>query len=129
MLNEKLASRIKDCSDDKRIAFGFECENCGKLWEVISVPFTVKADNETEQVIRDAQYHREWVRVKADSSKAFREHFSICPICGKIVCDYCFVICDEIEMCSSCAKELGKQGTTVKVYQYHYLHSMPLVFS
>lgn len=113
MLNEKLANRIRDCSDDKKIAFGFECESCGKLWEVISVPFTKKADNETEQVIRDAQYHREWVRIKADASKAFREHFSVCPICGKIVCDYCFVICDEIEMCSSCAKELGKQGTTV----------------
>lgn len=113
MLNEKLMSQIRDCSDDKRIAFGFECESCGKLWEVISVPFTRKAVSETEQVIRDAQYRREWERVKTEALKAFREHFSVCPICGKIVCDYCFVICDEIEMCSTCAKELGKQGTPV----------------
>lgn len=113
MLNEKLISQIKDCSDDKKIAFGFECENCGRLWEILSVPFVKQAVNETDQVIRDAQYHREWVRVKTESLKAFREHFSVCPICAKIVCDYCFVICDEIEMCASCAKELGKHGIPV----------------
>ena len=113
MLNEKLIRQIKNCSDDKKIAFGFECESCGRLWEVLSVPFVKQAANKADQVIRDAQYHRELERIKTESLKAFREHFSLCPICGKIVCDYCFVICDEIEMCSSCAKNLGKHGTPV----------------
>lgn len=39
--------------------------------------------------------------------------FNLCPICNRIVCDYCFLICDDIDLCSSCASRLKETGSPV----------------
>ena len=45
--------------------------------------------------------------------KALEEHFNICPICQRIVCDDCFLICDDIDMCKSCAEMLEEEGNNI----------------
>lgn len=42
-----------------------------------------------------------------------RTHFNFCPMCKKLVCNNCFMICEDIDMCISCAKELEEQGEIV----------------
>ncbi len=33
-----------------------------------------------------------------------KEIFNICPICKRLVCDHCFLICDDLDMCAMCYK-------------------------
>ena len=37
----------------------------------------------------------------------------ICPICKRLVCDHCFLICDDLDMCVQCATKLNEKGTVV----------------
>ena len=39
--------------------------------------------------------------------------FNRCPVCHHLVCDHCFMICDDIDMCSSCATRLQERGEPV----------------
>ena len=42
-----------------------------------------------------------------------KEIFNICPICKRLVCDHCFLICDDLDMCVQCATKLNEKGTVV----------------
>ena len=42
-----------------------------------------------------------------------KEIFNICPICKRLVCDHCFLICDDLDMCVQCAAKLNEKGTVV----------------
>ena len=47
-----------------------------------------------------------------------RERFSQCPICRRLVCDACFLICDEMDLCRECAgrmEESGEAGGAMKM--------------
>ena len=41
------------------------------------------------------------------------EIFSRCPVCGRLVCDRCFLICEDLDMCIACAKTLQVRGDIV----------------
>lgn len=58
-------------------------------------------------------YKREWEKLRDDAINKLNEQFNICPICKRMVCDNCFLICDEVDMCKSCAKILEEKGKSV----------------
>ena len=39
--------------------------------------------------------------------------FSRCPVCGRLVCDRCFLICEDLDLCIACAKTLQVRGNVV----------------
>ncbi len=40
-------------------------------------------------------------KAAAEASEIFS-----CPVCGRLVCDRCFLICEDLDMCIACAKTL-----------------------
>ena len=44
-----------------------------------------------------------------------KERFSVCPICRRLICDSCFLICEEMDMCRACAKRLKEDGEPVNL--------------
>ena len=36
-----------------------------------------------------------------------------CPVCGRLVCDRCFLICEDLDLCIACAKALRVRGRIV----------------
>ena len=48
-----------------------------------------------------------------DALNQAKEIFNICPICKRLVCDHCFLICDDLDMCVQCAAILNEKGTVV----------------
>lgn len=48
------------------------------------------------------------------AEKQASELFNICPICGKPVCDRCFMICADMDMCKSCVEKLNEVGEPVQ---------------
>lgn len=107
---------MQDFSTDKEFWFGFPCVECGKLWCGKPIPFSkagIAPENEKKKIIYDALYQREKNFARDTMLAHALEHFSICPICHRLICDCCFLLCDEIEMCRSCAEKLGESGEAV----------------
>ena len=42
------------------------------------------------------------------------EHFSLCPICKRLVCDRCFLLGEDIDLCTDCAAFLQESGEPVE---------------
>lgn len=116
MMRDGLIKHMKDCSTEDAFCFKFLCSSCGTWWQSKPIPFSragMKEYDENEEVIRRALYRREWLAARNAVLNDAVQHFSICPICHGLICDRCFLICDEIEMCCSCAERLHQSGYPV----------------
>ena len=113
---ELLCNHLEDCSTSQYFCFSIRCEVCGEYWYSSSIPFS-KAVQETQQrekkELYEAIYQREKQRARAVAGQEAREHFSQCPICRRLVCDACFLICDEMDMCRECAGRMKESGEPV----------------
>ena len=115
MLN-LLYSHLEDCSTPQYFCFAVRCEVCGEFWYSSSIPFS-KAKQATEDLekkeLYDAIYQREKRQARLTAGKEARERFSQCPICRRLVCDSCFLICEEIDLCRECAARMKECGEPV----------------
>ena len=39
-----------------------------------------------------------------------------CPVCKRLVCNQCFLICDDLDMCRQCATALEQKGQPVALH-------------
>jgi hypothetical protein len=117
---------IRDDSDRKTgtIHFIAECEACGQIWSSRVTRFTMAgkpAENESRQIIYDAMWQKEWDIARSSAIDEAARHFNLCPICKKLSCEKCFRICETIDMCATCAQQLGEVGETIEdVFIEHY---------
>ena len=107
---------LQDCSTGEAFCFSLSCAECGSIWRSRHVRFSragVKPSSEGKRVIFDALYKREkeaaLLRAAAEAGKAFNQ----CPICHRLVCDHCFLIYEELDLCVSCTRRLQVQGEPV----------------
>ena len=74
-----------------------------------SIPFSKAAQaaqHLEKKELYDAIYQREKERAKSAAGQEARERFSQCPVCRRLVCDACFLICDEMDLCRECAARM-----------------------
>ena len=86
-----------DCSTPDEICFSLCCMECKTVWKSTSIRFSragKKPENENRKIIYDTLYARE-------------------KECKRLVCDHCFLICDDLDMCVQCAAKLNERGTVV----------------
>ena len=107
---------LKDCSTADGFCFSMECADCGKTWNSTPILFSkagIKPPTEGKQIIFDILYQKEkeaaWDKAVDEAVGAFNR----CPVCHRLVCDHCFLICDDIDMCGSCATRLQEWGEPV----------------
>ena len=101
-----LSSHLEDCSTAQYFCFSVRCEVCGEYWYSSSIPFSKAAQaaqHLEKKELYDAIYQREKERAKSAAGQEARERFSQCPVCRRLVCDACFLICDEMDLCRECA--------------------------
>lgn len=108
---------LKDCSTQDAFSFSLCCEECGAIWKSRSIRFSrarITPLSEGKKVIFDVLYKKEkeeaLIRATAEAGMVFNK----CPICCRLVCDRCFLVCDELDMCVSCAHYLQEQGEPVE---------------
>ena len=105
-----------DCSTVEEFRFLVRCQECGGIWHSSPIRFS-KAGAEPEpegmRTILRTLYERarEAAREKAAAEAA--EIFNYCPVCGRLVCDRCFLICEDLDLCIACAKALQVRGDVV----------------
>lgn len=116
MMRDELIKYMKDCSSEDAFCFKFMCSSCGTWWRSRLIPFSKsgrRTEDKNKKIIYNALYRREWNNARNAVLDEAVNYLSICPICHGLICDRCFLICDEIEMCRVCAERLHESGEPV----------------
>lgn len=108
---------LQDCSTLDKFQFFICCAECKEIWKSRPVRFSKvgqSAKTEGKKVIFQALYNREKIVARKQAVREAEQIFSLCPICQRLVCDYCFLVCDDLDLCTSCAKKLKEKGEPVR---------------
>lgn len=107
---------LTDRSTKDKFQFSITCEECGRVWKSPAVMFSkahTPPATEGKKVVYAAIYQREKEDARLKALRAGEKLFSRCPICHRWVCDDCFILCDDLDMCKQCAKKLDEKGSIV----------------
>ena len=105
-----------DCSTVEEFRFLVRCQECGGIWHSTPIRFS-KAGAEPEpegmRTILRTLYEREREAAREKAAAEAAEFFNYCPVCGRLVCDRCFLICEDLDLCIACANKLRVRGRIV----------------
>ena len=116
-VRNNLSEILRDCSDEAQFRFAVTCEACGRVWQSRARAFSkarIPPATEGKKVVYAALYRREQQAAKEAALREAASHFSRCPICRRWVCDGCFLLCEDLDMCRSCAERLEETGSAVE---------------
>ena len=109
---------LENLSTKERFLFRVTCVNCGKEYGNKPIRFSkadLPANTQNKQIIYNALYEQEFREARRVAIRNAAEHMNYCPICKRLVCNQCFLICDDLDMCKQCAADLEQQGNPVLV--------------
>lgn len=115
-MNRVMKETMGDCSTLEEFRFLVRCQECGRTWRSSSVRFSkagAAPTTENRKVILRALYERERVAAREKAAAEVPAIFNRCPVCGRLVCDRCFLICEDLDLCIACAKTLQVRGNVV----------------
>ena len=73
----------------------------------------IPPDTPSKKIIYDAIYEQEYNMARQAAIRNAMEQMNYCPICKRLVCNQCFLICDDLDMCKQCAARLEQHGSPV----------------
>ena len=88
---------MTDESEGGVYRFTFCCDICGSPWQ--SNPFHSDLEGTPDSRIRESEYNAAYERANREAMN----WFSRCPVCKRFLCDKCFRILEEQDMCVECA--------------------------
>ena len=107
---------LQDCSTQDEFSYSLRCAQCGETWKSRPSRFSkagVQPESKGKRVVFDILYRREQESAQEKAVAEAAAIFNLCPICHRLVCDHCFLICDDLDMCQSCADDLMEKGEFV----------------
>ena len=109
---------LENLSTQQAFCFRVTCGCCGTAYGNKTKPFS-KADDppitRSKQILYTALYEQEFREARRVAIRNAAEQMNYCPICKRLVCNECFLICDDLDMCKQCASDLEQQGLPVMV--------------
>ena len=115
-MKQVIKEAMGDCSTIEEFRFFLRCQECGRTWYSSPVRFS-KADTKPEtegmRTVFRTLYERERAAAREKAAAEASEIFSQCPVCGRLVCDRCFLICEDLDLCIACANKLRVRGRIV----------------
>ncbi len=108
--------KLENLSTKDTFLFRVCCGACGRDYAVKPQRFSkagVAAQTREKQILYDAIYEQEFRDARNAAIRRSAEHFNFCPICKQLVCNGCFLICEDLDMCCQCAERLNEAGTPV----------------
>ena len=109
---------LENLSSKEVFLFRVICGNCGLSYGNRPIRFSkagITPDAQNKQILYDAIYEQEFRAARQIAVRNAAEHMNYCPICKRLVCNQCFLICDDLDMCRQCAADLDLQGNPVAV--------------
>lgn len=115
-MNQYIFEHLEDCSTADAFCFAIHCETCHTYWYSKRLPFE-KGSQATifrqKGVLYEALYKRQKNRALLMAVKEAKGYFSRCPICKRVVCNRCFIVCEPIGMCCECAARICENDVLV----------------
>ena len=115
-MKEMVEAILENLSSREVFLFRVCCSGCGAEYGNKPRRFSkagVEPENGNRRVIFDVLYEQEFRQARQFAIRDAAEQMNYCPICKRIVCNRCFLICDDLDMCSHCAAALGTPGMPV----------------
>ena len=109
---------LENLSTKEVFLFRVTCGNCGTEYGNKPIRFSkaeIPLTTQSKKIIYDALYEQEFREARRVAIRNAAEHMNYCPICKRLVCNQCFLICDDLDMCKQCAADLELQGNPVLV--------------
>ena len=107
---------LDDRSGKDEFVFAVCCDECHRPYHSRPRRFSKagSAPPNGERVeLYTAIYEQEYRAARQDAVSQLAEHFNYCPVCKQVVCDECFLICADTDMCRGCAERLQETGVSV----------------
>ena len=96
--------------------FRSACGECGAEYGNKPVRFSkagVIPQTPKKTALYEILYTQELQSVRLGAIRDAAEHLNYCPVCKRLVCNRCFLICEDMDMCRQCASSLEETGTPV----------------
>lgn len=116
MVKKLVEAVIENRSTKDVFLFRVTCGSCGTEYGNKPMRFSkaqIPAITPGRQIIYDALYEQELRDARRTAIRDAAEHLNYCPICKRLVCNQCFLICDDLDMCRQCAAYLEQEGKPV----------------
>lgn len=116
---KKLVEAVLENRSSREVfLFRLTCASCGTDYGNKPMRFSkaeIPPTTPSEEIIYNALYEEELRTVRQSAIRNVAEHMNYCPICKRLVCNQCFLICDDLDMCTQCAAKLQQKGLPVAV--------------
>ena len=107
---------LENLSTREVFLFRIACSACGKEYGGKRVRFSkagITPTTEGKRIIFDTLYEQELRDARAATIRDAAEQLNYCPICKRLICNRCFLICEDLDMCKQCAAHLEETGHPV----------------
>jgi hypothetical protein len=107
---------LENLSTREVFLFRIACGACGTEYAGKPVRFSkagIAPLTQAKKIIYDAVYEQEFRDARQAAIRDAAEHLNYCPICKRLVCNRCFLICDDLDMYKLCAAHLEETGSPV----------------
>ena len=114
---KQLVERIlENLSTRDVFLFRIRCGACGGAYATRAIRFSkagVTPPTKEKQILFDAVYEQELRGARQLAVSEAAQQVNYCPICKRLVCNSCFMICEDLDMCGQCASRLHEKGVPV----------------
>ena len=107
---------LENLSTREVFLFRIACASCGAEYGGKQVQFSkagITPPTQGKRIIFDTLYEQELRDARQAAIRDAAEHLNYCPICKRLVCNRCFLICEDLDMCKQCAAHLKETGHPV----------------
>ncbi len=107
---------LENHSTQDSFRFHISCDECGTVYANKPIRFSkagIIPPTESKKIIFNAVYEQEFRDARQAALSEAAENLNYCPICKRLVCNRCFLICDDLDMCRECAAKLNERGNPV----------------